>query len=98
MPDKQLAERFYKARSDMARYKANLLVGSFDVYVSNKLITKAIIYLQKTIKQTQEYISQINSNSKDGIQKTFPVSGLSTSCKMEMTSISLTWLLLKTQP
>lgn len=69
MPDKQLAERFYKARSDMARYKANLLVGSFDVYVSNKLITKAIIYLQKTIKQTQEYISQINSNSKDGIQK-----------------------------
>lgn len=69
MPDKQLAEKFYKARSDMARYKANLLVGSFDVYVSDKLITKAIIYLQKEIGQTQEYISQINLNCKNGMQK-----------------------------
>lgn len=38
MPDKQLAERFYQARLDMAGSKAKLLINSFDVYVSDKLI------------------------------------------------------------
>ena len=69
MPDKQLAERFYKARSDMAGCKAKMLVGSFDVYVSNKLIAQAIMYLKKEIGQTQEYISKISLNDKDGVQR-----------------------------
>lgn len=69
MPDKQLAERFYRARNDMAGCKANLLADSFNVYVSDKLITKAIIYLKKEIEQTQKYISQINLNYKNGMQK-----------------------------
>ena len=46
-----------------------MLVGSFDVYVSNKLIAQAIMYLKKEIGQTQEYISKISLNDKDGVQR-----------------------------
>lgn len=72
MPDKQLAERFYKARSDMAGCEAKLLIGSFDVYVSSKLIAEAIMYLKKQIDQTQKYISKISlnyENYKEGVKR-----------------------------
>ena len=73
MPDKQLAERFYQARLDMAGSKAKLLINSFDVYVSDKLIAQSITYLRKKIKSVSAHIGKTKLNKEYGTEslKTF---------------------------
>lgn len=68
MPDKQLAERFYKARLDMARSSVKLFVSSFDVYVSDKLIVQSITYLRKKIERVSIQIGKTKMDKEYGIE------------------------------
>lgn len=68
MPDKQLAERFYKAKLDMAGSSAKLFVGSFDVYVSDKLIAQSITYLRNKIERVSVEIGKTKMDREYGIE------------------------------
>lgn len=64
MPDPDLTSKFYAARDMFAGNKAQLFIGSHDVYLSKKLIREAIADLKTQIAYDKEKISAISDYSE----------------------------------
>lgn len=71
MPDSDLTSKFYAARDKFAGNKAQLFIGSHDVYLSEKLICEAIADLKTKIAYDKQEISEIYDYSalKEKISK-----------------------------
>lgn len=63
MPDSDLANKFYAARDKFAGNKAQLFIGSHDVYLSKKLIREAIADLKTQIAYDKEKIRRIKRDN-----------------------------------